>query len=152
MHCLGPAALGLGNRSKVKCKAGSWPTVPILPLLGALGLPYKSYKDWMELLWFSSMSCPLSVLSPSLFQGQHWNAREVLLLRVVLSREDRQKLTFLLPGVSNSFRLQGGDVLRMCERKHWNGRKRTEKEEKKGTARKLETNFKLWIISHPGSN
>lgn len=58
----------------------------------------------------------------------------------------------LSPAWCFSFRLRGGDVLRICKRKHWKGRKGTKREGKKSTARKLETNFKLWIVSHPGSN
>lgn len=97
-----------------------------------------------------ALSFPLPYLSsPSRAKLE---CKGVLLLGAVLSWEDRQKWPFILLGVSNSFRLRGGDVLRMCERKHWKGKKGTKREEKKSTARKLETNFKLWIISHPGSN
>lgn len=125
----------------------------LLVWLGMNGTGLVFFQTGFTLPHYNPPCTVLSpALSPHLLQGQRWNVRGVLLLGAVLSREDRQEWPFILLGVSNSFRLRGGDVLRMCERKHWKGKKGTKREEKKSTARKLETNFKLWIISHPGSN
>lgn len=158
--CSGPACC----RGKQNWGLGPDPESLFFCQLVALVLPYQSDQEWTGLAWFSSrlvvlcfiinftMHCPF----PSLISPSHSRAmlqrKKGAFAGSCCELRGQLKMT-LSPALCFKQLLSAG---RGCIENLWEKtlkrEKRHKKQRKKSTARKVETNFKLRIFSHEGSN